>query len=206
LLERARRANHKTSSTFDRSALTAIDPQSQSTEAAKPSRREFTLYRNAGGEIVCREATPDEIRERQQDLKKLGLRQINHFELDKSVSGQAPEAANLIIVLRATQQLQQNATATAAFNRAAQNWENVIKSPLTIYRIRRALMPSGSMSRRLTFSRSNFNRRAIWSSAFTNLLTATLLEIQPSAECIHFRFPLFVSMNSCRTRRKLALV
>jgi outer membrane protein assembly factor BamB len=133
LLERARRVNHKTSSTFDRSALTAIDPQSQSTEAAKPSRREFTVYRNAGGEIVCREATPDEIRERQQDLKKLGLRQINHFELDKFVSGQAPEAANLIIVLRATQQLQQNATATAAFNRAAQNWESVIKSPVTIY-------------------------------------------------------------------------
>jgi outer membrane protein assembly factor BamB len=133
LLESARPADHKRSSTFDRSALTAIKPQSQSAEAAKPSRREFTVYRNALGEIVCREATPEEIRGRQQDLKKLGLRQINHFELDKSDSGQAPEAANLIIVLRATQQLQQNATATAAFNRAAQNWEDELKSPVTIY-------------------------------------------------------------------------
>src|SRR4030095_15774814 len=56
-----------------------------------------------------------------------------HLEQEKPVSGQATEAANLIIVLRATPQLQQNAAATAAFNRAAQNWENVIMSPITIY-------------------------------------------------------------------------
>jgi outer membrane protein assembly factor BamB len=133
LLEKASRANHLKSSTFDRLALTPIDQLSQSSEGTKPTRREFTVYRNALGEIVCREATPDEIKEGQRDLTKLGLRQINHFEFDKSVSGQAVEAANLIIVLRGTQQLQQNATATAAFTRAAQNWENVIKSPVTIY-------------------------------------------------------------------------
>lgn len=123
LLEKASRASHKKSS--------PIDQLSQSSEGPKPSRREFTIYRNALGEVVCREATPDEIRERQRDLK--GLRQINHFELDKTLGVQAPEASNLMIVLRGTQQLQQNATATAAFTRAAQNWENVIKSPVTIY-------------------------------------------------------------------------
>jgi hypothetical protein len=92
------------------------------------------IYRDESGEIVCREATPAEIRERSGvDPEKQGLRKINHFELDKSAGAQAPEATNLVIVLRATQQLQQNAAATAAFNRAAQNWENVIMSPVTIY-------------------------------------------------------------------------
>ncbi len=103
-------------------------------DSAKPARREFTIYRDEQGQVVCRAATPDEIKARQsEDLNKLGLRQINHLELDKSVSAQAPEATNLVIVLRATQQLQQNATASAAFTRAAQNWESVIKSPVTIY-------------------------------------------------------------------------
>ncbi|HYX29062.1 MAG TPA: NF038122 family metalloprotease [Pyrinomonadaceae bacterium] len=102
--------------------------------APKPARREFTVYRNEASEIVCREATRDEIKQRENiDLSKLGLRQINHPEFDKSAGAQAPEATGLVIILRATQQLQQNATATAAFNRAAQNWENVIMSPITIY-------------------------------------------------------------------------
>src|SRR5262245_3231108 len=133
LLAQASRANRKKSSILERLGPTLNDPQSQSTATAKPNRREFTVYRNARGEVVCREATAEEIRERQQDQQKQGLKQINHFDLDKTVGGQTAEAANLIIVLRATQQLQQNADATAAFNRAAQNWENVIMSPITIY-------------------------------------------------------------------------
>jgi len=103
-------------------------------DGTKSPRREFTVYRNELGELVCREATPAEIAERQKaDLGQLGMRQINHLELDKSSGVQAPDATNLVIILRATQQLQQNAAATAAFNRAAQNWENVIMSPITIY-------------------------------------------------------------------------
>ena len=112
----------------------APGPQEPETASDKTSRRQFTVYRDESGQIVCREATPAEIRERSNiDPEKQGLRQINHFELDKSVGAQAPDAANLVIVLRATQQLQQNAAATAAFNRAAQNWENIIMSPITIY-------------------------------------------------------------------------
>ncbi|HYW73588.1 MAG TPA: NF038122 family metalloprotease, partial [Pyrinomonadaceae bacterium] len=100
----------------------------------KSARREFTVYRDDSGAFACREATAEEIRERQAaDPQKLGLRQINHLGLDKSAGAPAPEGTNLIIVLRATQQLQQNAAATAAFNRAAQNWESVIMSPITIY-------------------------------------------------------------------------
>src|SRR6188474_2885892 len=38
------------------------DPQSSS-DGAKSPRRHFTIYRNEQGEFVCREATPEEIRE-----------------------------------------------------------------------------------------------------------------------------------------------
>jgi hypothetical protein len=131
LLERAPRVNK----------LSAVTPRSQNLlepqtppDGVKSAGRQFTVYRNELGELACREATREEIIERQKvDPQRPGLRQINHQELDKSVSAQAPEATNLIIVLRATQQLQNNAAATAAFNRAAQNWESIIMSPITIY-------------------------------------------------------------------------
>lgn len=110
------------------------EPQTSDAVLAKPSRREFTVYRNEVGEIVCREATAEEIKARASiDPESSGLRQINHLTTGKDRSGQSPGSNNLVIVLRATQQLQQNAAATAAFNRAAQNWEDVIKSPITIY-------------------------------------------------------------------------
>src|SRR5437763_8886355 len=108
----------------------------QSSDDAKPARRQFTVYRNQEGETVCREATPAEIAQREQaDAEGLGLHKINHLGIPdgKSSTSQAPAATNLTIVLRATQQLQQNAAATAAFTRAAQNWENLIMSPVTIY-------------------------------------------------------------------------
>jgi N-acetylneuraminic acid mutarotase len=113
---------------------TVSNGQSPNPDDVKTARREFTVYRNEAGEIACREATSEEISARQEeDLTNLGLRRINHPELGKSSAGQVPESTNLMIVLRATQQLQQNSAAAAAFNRAAQNWENVIMSPITIY-------------------------------------------------------------------------
>src|SRR2546428_1509338 len=127
LLEKAQRADERKSS---HNSAYAADLDLQAVDGAKSNRRYFTVYRNEAGEVECREATPAEIRERENaDLEKLGLRQINHFEFDKSTGAQAPEATNLIIILRATPQLQQNAAATAAFTRAAQNWENLIMSP-----------------------------------------------------------------------------
>src|SRR5438046_2752284 len=63
-----------------------------------------------------------------------GLRPINHLDrVDKLRAIQPSAAPNLTIILRATQQLQQNQAATAAFTRAAQNWEAVIMSPVTVY-------------------------------------------------------------------------
>ena len=67
-------------------------------------------------------------------LENPGMRPINHLEIiDKTREVQPSAAPNLTIVLRATQQLQQNQAAVAAFTKAAQNWENLIKSPVTIY-------------------------------------------------------------------------
>jgi hypothetical protein len=141
LAYRATHASPKTSESVPKAKIGRL-PLSPSPAALLQSqddvrtkeRQHFTIYRSATGEIVCREATAEEIRERESaDIETLGLRRINHFELDKSAGAQAPEATNLTIVLRATQQLQQNQAATAAFNRAAQNWENLIMSPVTIY-------------------------------------------------------------------------
>jgi hypothetical protein len=130
---RADSASHQRLSA-NNAVLKSTPAQTQSADPSKSGRREFTVYRDESGQIVCREATPDEIKARAAaDLTKLGLRQINHPEFDKSVNAQTPAATGLVIILRATQQLQQNAAATAAFNRAAQNWENVIMSPITIY-------------------------------------------------------------------------
>jgi CSLREA domain-containing protein len=134
LLGEAQRAERLRLSTFHAPAAQTINPPTQTPDAPKSARRQFTVYRDESGQVVCREATADEIKQREgADLSKLGLRQINHPELDKSSGVQVSEATGLVIILRATTQLQANAAATAAFNRAAQNWENVIMSPITIY-------------------------------------------------------------------------
>ena len=98
-------------------------------------RTQFTIYRNAEGEFVCRQATEEEIRERERiDPNGQGLRRINHYELiGNEAVQQSVNGTGLTIILRATQQLQQNPPATAAFTRAAQNWEAIIMSPVTIF-------------------------------------------------------------------------
>jgi hypothetical protein len=95
----------------------------------------FVLFRNATGELACRIASADELRR----LKRTGpsdLHQINHPELisaggNQPVTNDLPQ--HLTIILRATNQLNNFPTAKAAFIAAAQNWENLIKSPVTIY-------------------------------------------------------------------------
>lgn len=119
------KARHLLGTSRSRATVTPVSLATpQASDDAKPARRQFTVYRNPEGETVCREATPAEIAQREQaDLERLGLRKINHLEIsdDKSSTSQSPAATNLTIVLRATQQLQQNQAATAAFTRAAQN-------------------------------------------------------------------------------------
>src|SRR5256884_3590076 len=108
----------------------------QTPEEPKPKQRaHFTIYRNAEGEIVCRRATEEEIRERESlNPNASDLRRINHFELiGNAAQQQSAQGTGLTIILRATPQLQQNPTATAAFTKAAQNWEAIIMSPVTIF-------------------------------------------------------------------------
>ena len=110
----------------------------QEAPSNKTSKGEhFIIYTNASGEVVCREATRFE-KEQLERINPQGLRQINHLDPDfksssDSQTGENVLPAHLTIILRATTQLNNNAAAKAAFVKAAQTWENAIKSPVTIY-------------------------------------------------------------------------
>jgi Bacterial pre-peptidase C-terminal domain/Domain of unknown function (DUF4214) len=105
----------------------------------------FVLSQNAAGEVVCRTATMAQRSEMKRvGAARLGLHPINHFERESesydtnsavtnAQTGENAVAANLTIVLRASDQLNSFPEARAAFVRAAQSWENLIKSPVTIY-------------------------------------------------------------------------
>jgi CSLREA domain-containing protein len=122
---------------YSKQATKVSSKQSQSSleEPSLKSGAYFTIYRNEQGEAVCRLSTESEVRQMEVNTRKLNLRPINHPELFSTQSQQGPLAAGsgLTIILRATQQLQQNPTAVAAFTRAAQNWEALVMSPVTIY-------------------------------------------------------------------------
>lgn len=100
----------------------------------------FVIYQGAGGEAECRLATSIERNQiRRANPAERGMRPINHFErelnsgITNAPDGTNAVAANLTIILRGTNQLQNYPEAVAAFDRAAQAWEDLIKSPVTIY-------------------------------------------------------------------------
>src|SRR5207253_1948947 len=98
------------------SGMRRVNVSFQTPAEPKPKQRaQFTIYRSAEGEIVCRRATEEEIRERESiNPNALGLRRINHLELTGNAAQQESiQGTGLTIILRATQQLQQNPTATA---------------------------------------------------------------------------------------------
>jgi hypothetical protein len=118
-----------------------VSAQESSPSSKSVQTKRFTIYQDANGEVVCRAAT---LAERNQfervDTSNQGLHQINHLkgisnEISHSANAQAGANAGtgLTIILRATTQLQNNAAANAAFIRAAQNWESLIMSPVTVY-------------------------------------------------------------------------
>src|SRR5690349_10984004 len=95
----------------------------------------FLIYQDSNGDTVCREATLAEGRELDK-IKPIGLQPINHLDTGflKSTEAQATALpAHLTIILRATANLEANAPAKAAFIRAAQAWENLVTTPVTIY-------------------------------------------------------------------------
>ena len=113
--------------------VSAAEPDSGS---KAPARETFILYQDTTGEMVCREATLAEQRE-MQEVDPKGLRPINHLQSDSfqqtTPGGENTLPPHLTLILRATAQLEQNQPAKAAFIRAAQAWENLILSPVTIY-------------------------------------------------------------------------
>ena len=95
----------------------------------------FLLYEDANGDIVCRKATELEARELDK-IKPTDLRPINHLDLMSDLkSGVKAQdlPQHLTIILRASANLQANGPALAAFNRAAQAWESLITTPVTVY-------------------------------------------------------------------------
>jgi hypothetical protein len=63
-------------------ALRTNGPFQTLDEPKSKQRAQFTIYRNAEGEFVCRQATEEEIRERDRiDPNGQGLQRINHYEL-----------------------------------------------------------------------------------------------------------------------------
>ncbi|HVG24324.1 MAG TPA: NF038122 family metalloprotease [Thermoanaerobaculia bacterium] len=82
------------------------------------------------GKALCREATADEARA----LNKRPAVAMHVFGEERKIGTLADEQPKgLNIILRGTDQLEANAQAKAAFERAAAIWESVIADPVTIY-------------------------------------------------------------------------
>ena len=119
-------------------AIVFLPTLTLSTSAAPPSdpspeNDHFLLYRGENGDIVCRQATLLEAREL-DNITPTDLRPINHLDLIKGGGlGAEDLPQHLTIILRATANLEANAPAKAAFERAAAAWESRINSPVTIY-------------------------------------------------------------------------
>ena len=83
-----------------------------------------------GAQTVCRNATAEEARAMRERDSQQQLSQINHEDSADFTQAQAQDGMK--IVLRGTSQLEQFPAAKAAFIRAAQRWEAVIQSPITV--------------------------------------------------------------------------
>ncbi|HEX8138715.1 MAG TPA: NF038122 family metalloprotease [Pyrinomonadaceae bacterium] len=127
-------------------SLFAFGPSAQAQTSAKTNQemQVFTIVEAPDGSSLCRDATPQEKQSmaaaRAQSSFK-NLRLINHLgELDKlsssdevTVNVDNPNLPGLKIFLLATDRLNANPMAKAAFIKAAANWEQVIKTPMTVY-------------------------------------------------------------------------
>lgn len=85
----------------------------------------FVLVEGEGGQIVCREATPEEVQGMKRRDPAEPLHVISSLETNLQQTG-------LRIILRATSQLEQFPQAKAGFIRAAQTWERLIRNSITV--------------------------------------------------------------------------
>src|SRR5688572_20001700 len=93
----------------------------------------FLIYKAEDGDTTCREANFAERRELEL-INPKNLRQVNHLGDNLRIASDTEDAVgDLTIILRATANLDSNPEAKAAFIRAADAWEAVIHSPVTIY-------------------------------------------------------------------------
>lgn len=81
------------------------------------------------GVRVCRRATFDELESLRSRDRATELHVLNPEALAKAQRG---ETTGLTIVLRGTPQLEQHPDAKAAFMRAAETWEALVRTPITV--------------------------------------------------------------------------
>lgn len=113
--------------------VSAQQPASAPTKVADDDY--FVTYRDVKGDTVCRGATAVEKRQlRAVRTENLGLRPLYRKpQYEFQAHAQAADAEPQKIILRATAQLENFPEAKAAFIKAAQLWEQKIKSPIQIY-------------------------------------------------------------------------
>jgi len=101
----------------------------------------FVLYRNERGETTCRPATKaerDQINARHQGGRTRVIYPGAPRKFDKATGNQLLDSSNLLpsaglrIVLHGTTQLEQNQTARNAFIAAANRWEAIVATPITV--------------------------------------------------------------------------
>jgi len=93
----------------------------------------FLIYTAEDGDTTCREANLAERRELEL-INPKDLRQVNHLGDNlNALTGGGSAEGQLTIILRATANLDAAPQAKAAFLRAADTWEAVINSPVTIF-------------------------------------------------------------------------
>jgi hypothetical protein len=100
-----------------------VSPTQPTIMAAPGAGQACVLYQNTRG-LGCRDADGEEAMRLAMPRDRRGLRLIS--------SPQINQTNGLKIILRATEQLESNPAAKAAFLRAAAMWESVIQSPITV--------------------------------------------------------------------------
>jgi hypothetical protein len=104
-------------------AAAAASPTTPTIMAAPGFNQACALYQSGKG-LGCRDASRSEV-------QSLALPRDVH-QLHVISPPQTNQANGLTIILRATEQLESNPTAKAAFLKAAAMWESVIQTPITV--------------------------------------------------------------------------
>ncbi|MFL6213847.1 MAG: NF038122 family metalloprotease [Blastocatellia bacterium] len=104
-------------------AMASPSPTEPTIMAAPGMHQSLALYQSGNG-LGCRDARRDEAEQMAAPRDARQLRVISSPHLNQS--------KGLTIILRATQQLEANPTAKAAFLKAAAMWESVITTPITV--------------------------------------------------------------------------